>query len=167
MVVSATFNQATVTALRSFDRDMQLLARDFGKRGGFRQPLTESVNNVIIPAIRRNFVQEGYPIPWAQIGPDSYRRSKKRVDAPILQVTRKMYNAAIAKARFTIRDNVITYGDWPSRAWYGPVQDLKELSDRAGILNHRPFAVLAEEDIEGIGIEFSDWIRARARARGW
>jgi phage gpG-like protein len=85
-----------------------------------------------------------------------------------LSKTGQMHRAATAKARFYIRDNVMTYGNWPEKRWFGPVHNLPDLSAKAQIPN-RPFTILQTEDqaaIQEIGIEWiEDQVNRRIRRR--
>lgn len=68
-----------------------------------------------------------------------------------------MHRAAMAKARFHISDNEMTYGNWPERRWFGPVHNVEELADKAEI-PHRPFTDLQPEDVSAIEEVTFNWV---------
>jgi phage gpG-like protein len=74
----------------------------------------------------------------------------------------QMRRAATAKARFQIRKNVMSYGEWPERRWFGPVHNLPDLSKRAKIPN-RPFTLIYPEDKVAAGEIMLDWVEEQVR----
>jgi hypothetical protein len=156
-------------ALGVLNGDLQQLGMDFAKRGGMREPLTEIAHDVMSPSIKENFLASGRPKQWAESEPElsKYRSIEHPAQAgnPPLMVTNKMFNAAKAKARWTIKDNRVTYGNFPSRVWFAMVHDDAGSSRRAGILHHRPFALIQEEDVRQIKDILINWIERRVSQR--
>lgn len=162
------FDTGSVMALQRLDRDIQQLVFDFSKRGGLNEPLNRSVTQVAIPSLIKNFEVGGRPR-WRSVGSSSYREAHGQRSRgggsifPVLVVTRKLFNAAKAQARWTVKDNKAVYGNWPERAWYGPLHDLGP-SDKA--FPARPFAVLQDpSDLDDIQEVFADWVEERVNAR--
>lgn len=145
-------------------QDLQDAAQDLKSRGRLRQLFEAIRDEIVIPSIETNFRVGGRPR-WEPLAPATYiRRGIGSAEATTLQLsgglkpldrTGQMKRAAIAKARFTIRNNEMTYGDWPARRWFAPVHDF---GSRDGHIPQRAFAKFQPEDIEGIRELTFSWV---------
>ncbi|MHA2047126.1 MAG: hypothetical protein ACW99G_20230 [Candidatus Thorarchaeota archaeon] len=150
-------------------KDLQDLGDSFRSRGRLRKLFEEIRDEVLIPSIRKNFEVGGRP-PWEPISQSTSGLGKEGFIASAasgiiggrkpLTKSGQMKRAATAKARFIIRNNEMHYGKWPEKRWFGPVHNLRELSERAHIPN-RPFTVIQREDQIAIEEITNDWIEAR------
>jgi hypothetical protein len=164
---SVEFSQGSVLALMRLERDVAQLAGDFSKNGGFRQPLLRIGKEVVGPSIAQNFESGGRPA-WAPTEAPTEQQYRKATNAggrPTMMVTKKLYNAAKAFARISVKANNMTYGNFPARAWYGVVLDRASSSQAAGILHHRPFAVWQEEDVNHASEIFMEWVEQKVNQR--
>lgn len=152
--------------IKTLNRDMQKLASDFAGKRNLREPFERIRDEVVIPSIRLNFEVGGRTAKgrWEEIAPVTLARRQSGWNYPPLTDTGQMSRAAVAKARFKIAANTMTYGNWPEKRWFGPVHDLVELAARAQI-PHRPFAIFQPEDIVQIGEIMMEWVEERTNAR--
>jgi len=152
-------------------KDLADTGRQFAKRGGMREPLQKAAHEVLSPSIRKNFLFGGRPEPWPDAVPNTrYRQAKGQGFvggrkggviqgslAPPLLVTGGLMRSASAKARWHIKENRLTYGNFPSTKWYAMVHDTASIAERADI-PVRPFALIQEGDIKAIGEVFTEWV---------
>jgi phage gpG-like protein len=132
----------------------------------FKDPLSEVVDKVMIPSIRRNFEEEGRP-KWKGLAAMTiYKRSNKKVISsgsthPILQDTKALLIAATSKRIWTITDSDAT------------VTGLNDIVPYANFnqggtekMPARPFIVFQEEDIEAAAVIFDAWMEEIAIKKG-
>lgn len=147
--------------------DLRDVGKEFSSRGGLRSLMEEIRDEVIIPSIRKNFEVGGRPR-WEPLSPATVGGSKAAFiesaasgiiggRLPFDTSARRLRRSAYAKARFSIRDNVMEYGNWPSTRWFGPVHNLPELAERANI-PARPFTLFQREDMTAIQEITGDWV---------
>jgi phage gpG-like protein len=100
-----------------------LLAKDIDKMGlaikSFREPLTRSVKQVIIPSIRRNFAEEGRPDKWDAL--EEYTVKVRGNTGPILTRTGKLKRGASQFNIWSISESAATVKKLPDAVWYGAV----------------------------------------------
>lgn len=162
-----TLSKGSVLGIMQLKQDLQQLAARFGKKNGFKEPLMRCVEQVLIPSIRKNFSAEGRPEMWEPIDTgNAYRRERKAGSAPILQPTGGMRRTAEAKARFSVKDNILEYGNWPTgsahkASRYGYIHDMGGTTP-FGEIPARPFAIYQREDIDDITKVFAKWAQEMA-----
>ena len=155
-------------------RDMRKLGKDFASTNKLREPFEEIRDEVMIPSIDKNFEVGGRPS-WEPLSLATIGGGREAFIASTatggpaggrqpLTKSGQMKKAATAKARFQIRRNEMTYGDWPEKRWFGPVHNLPDLSQKAQIPN-RPFTKIQPEDKEAIKEIMMDWVEKRVRRR--
>jgi phage gpG-like protein len=152
-------------ALLMFEKDVQELAKKFARRGGMREPLLRIAKEVLSPSISTNFDAAGRPEPWPEADPVSRYRVARfgkggSMGISPLLVTGQLQRAAGAFARWRVRENTLTYGNFPPSRWYAVVHDDADTAARAGI-PVRPFALIQQEDIVPIQDIFLDWIEEK------
>ena len=154
-------------------RDMQGLAHDLAGQRGLRKPFERIRDEVMIPSIRTNFDVGGRPR-WEPLslatfqsggfgGREAFIQSgASGIIGGRVPLTKsgQLKRAATAKARFKIRNNEMTYGDWPEKRWFGPVHNLPDLSRKAKIPN-RPFTLIQEEDKVAITEIMMEWVETQ------
>ena len=154
-------------AINLLERDMRALGRDLASKRKLRKPFERIRDEVMIPSIRKNFEVGGRPR-WEPLslatfqsggfgGREAFIQSGATGGRTPLDKTGQMKRAATAKARFTIRQNEMTYGKWPEKRWFGPVHNLPDLSERAQIPN-RPFTLIQQEDKVAITEIMMEWV---------
>lgn len=152
--------------IRLLEKDMQDLAQEFSKRGGFRTLLEEIRDEVLRPSIEKNFEVGGRPKRWEPLamatvgmGREEYIASGGGTIGGRLPLTNtgQMRRAATAKARFHIANNQMTYGSWPPKRWFGPVHNMADIAARAQI-PHRPFTLIQSEDQVAIQEITGEWV---------
>jgi len=151
------------SAVRHLRRDLQSLALDLGGTNRMRQPLLRIAREVLAPSINQNFEVGGRPTAWRATASGMRYRSARGGGSGPLVVTGKLKRSASALARFKVRKNVMTYGNFPNRSWYAAVHDSDEISQKANIPS-RPFALIQQEDEAAIGRIFMDWVESRVNA---
>lgn len=168
-MADVTVTLANPHVLRLLKKDLQDLGREFAGERNLRKPFERIRDEVLIPSIRQNFEVGGRPKRWEPLSPTtimnrggfggSLAEAGFAVgDTTPLNHTGQLKRAATAKARFTIRQNTMTFGDWPNRRWFGPVHDLKALADKAQI-PHRPFVLIQQpEDANHIQEIMIEWV---------
>lgn len=166
---------ANPNVLNLVNKDLRDLAASLSSRGRLRSLFERFRDEVIIPSIRTNFERSGRPR-WEPLSADTiawrlrssgFSAGRNAVlaiaggggMAPLIH-TGKLSRAATAKARFTIRENQMTYGSWPETVWYGIVHDSAEISARARI-PQRQFVMFQPEDIEQITEITIEWVEDR------
>jgi hypothetical protein len=66
-----------------------------------------------------------------------------------------MRRLAVAKARFSIKSNEMTYGNWPHTRWWAPVHDF---GSRDGRIPKRQFVSIQPEDATAIEELTMQWV---------
>lgn len=84
----------------------------------FREPLRDSVKNVMIPSIRKNFNSGGRP-QWAALAPRTV--TNRGSAGPILIRSGRLRRGATSIGIWTITAAAATVKDLPDRIWYGKV----------------------------------------------
>ncbi len=111
------------------------------------KPLWETIDNVFIPSIKKNFNNQGRPQRWRALSPvtTEFRSRQGYGPGPILDRSGKLKRAAQAKARWSVdaTKGQAVYGNFPGNVWYAELQ-------QAGYFPRnivaRPFAVIQEQD---------------------
>lgn len=100
-----------------------LVARDIDRMGisisSFKEPLTRSVKEVIIPSIRQNFQAEGRP-PWDALADDTIKLRGGSAH-PILERTGALRRGATQFNIWSIGDTSAAVKGLPNSVWYGVV----------------------------------------------
>ena len=107
-------------------------------RGRLRKVLESVRDNVIIPSYYEQFEAGGKP-PWEPLSPNTAMYGRKQnkgitvsfEDTSFTSVGHlkpltdrgRFARSARAKARFNVRDNKLTYGDFPSSQWWWSIHD--------------------------------------------
>ena len=159
----------------------------------FREPLKRSIQQVIAPSFLTNFDVGGRPA-WIPLSPSTleirsrFGRTGDRilVRTGALRRTMGQYNI------WSVSDKAAMIKDLPANVWYGAIHQagassggFKSLLERHGGdvksalraaeqpgaakgfgIPARPFAILQEEDIEGIERVFWNWFEERVN-RTW
>ncbi len=145
---------ANPNAINLLANDMQSLARDLAGQTRMRSAWIRVRDEVMIPSIQQNFNMEGRPRRWEPVSPVTEMRSPGRVS--ILHDSGQLEKAATSKIRFNIKNNEMTYGNWSSRRWWGPVHDFGSAD---GMIPQRQFVVIQQpEDSEHIGEIIMEWV---------
>lgn len=142
-------------AIALLQDDLQSMARDIAGKHKLRQAWERVRDEVMIPSIDQNFEMEGRPRKWEDVSIHTLNRQPDR--SGILDVSGQMRRSATAKARFHIRDNEMTYGNWPQRRWFGPIHDFgtADIPKRQFVMIQQP------EDAEHIGEIIMEWLEDR------
>ena len=158
--------------MRLVRRDMEKMDRNLKQT---RKLFAVIRDDVLIPNFESKFLAGGaYGQPrWKPITTQTLKRRKKRNNSwaylhKPLRDTDWLMDAALAKSRFAVKGNEMTYGKWPYRRWWAPVHDLGGSEIPA-----RPWARLTPTDTRGIekarqewvdGIILENWERGRRRS---
>lgn len=130
-------NQHALTALT---KDLGEIPAKLRSRGRLRRVLEEIRDSVIIPSYEEEFAAGGKVDPWEPITANTALISRNRnkgftlrqdeistvSTAGLTPLTDRgvFARSARAKARFTIRDNRMSYGNFPGDMWWAlPVHD--------------------------------------------
>lgn len=149
--------------LRIAGGDFERLSRRFS-RGKLRGLMEKVRDEVLIPSIDTNFKTAGRP-PWEPITESTqfWRTGSSRgsgvtsADYPLVN-TGQLQKAATARARFTIRENRMSYGNFPSRRWFAGLLDAGFVTNFGIEVPARPFAVMQHPEdtdhIQEVGLEW-------------
>lgn len=164
-ITSSTIKLNVGGGLR-FDRDIRgtvelgwfiqpsigLLAKDIQKMGlaisSFKEPLTRSVKQVIIPSIRKNFTSEGRPA-WEPLA--EYTEKVRGNSGPILTRSGKLRRGATQFNIWSISDTSAAVKKLPDNVWYGAIH-------QAGTGSFGPYMVQATKEL-GRGARSRDIIQ--------
>jgi phage gpG-like protein len=178
----------------SFTPSIGLFARDVNKLGldirSFKEPLTRSVRQVMIPSIQQNFTVGGRPA-WE---PLSEATGKIREEAgygasgPILVRSGALQRNMGFLSMWQVTSTFATIRDLPSRIWYGKLHQsgygsFSALVERSGGVKEalaevgtgreakiaippRPFVMFQDQDVRDIGQVFSKWLDERIARSG-
>lgn len=105
-----------------FEPTIGLVAKAMDRLGtdiqSFREPLTKSIQTVLMPSIAQNFSAEGRPEPWEPLAPYTVERRNYQAH-PILKRTGTLKKVASSFNIWTITKTSAVITSLGSRAWYG------------------------------------------------
>lgn len=111
------------------------------------KPLWETIDNVFIPSIKKNFNNQGRPQRWKALSPITlqFRKHYGYGPGPILDRSGRLKRAAQAKARWSVdaAKGQAVYGNFPGQTWYAEIQQAGYFPRN---ITARPFAVIQEQD---------------------
>lgn len=151
----------------NFPRDAFILAADLDRLGfdirSFKEPLTRSVRQVIIPSIRKNFESGGRP-EWQQLAASTIATRIRQGYGiwPPLTKTSNLKKKATAVGIWTIDRDSATMGE--PRIKYARYHQ-----SGTSKMSQRAFAMIQDEDEEDIETIFRIWLEERIQryyARG-
>lgn len=115
----------------------------------FRRPLRQSLTEVIIPSIEKNFAVQGRP-KWKPLAPSTVASRKGRT-GPILRRTGALHQAVVSYDNWEVTSEMVTL-DYTAIPIYGVYHQLGTTKMPA-----RPFVMYQPEDIEAIVLIFEEW----------
>jgi phage gpG-like protein len=192
LILTPHLVQRNVSIDLKFEPSVGILARKVDKLGmdirSFREPLTRSVREVMVPSIRMNFDVGGRPA-WEPL--HEFTVKKKKGNAAPLIRTGALRRVASQINIWTISSESAMITDLPQSVWYGKVHqaghgatgmvtkrifnpmtkrytEFEEEGTEAGsgAIPARPFVVLQEQDVIAIERVFADWLGERIAANG-
>ena len=111
------------------------------------KPLWETIDQVFIPSIKKNFDKQGRPLKWRPLSPvtKQFRSKQGYGPGPILDRSGRLKRAAQAKARWSVdpTKGQAVYGNFPGNVWYAELQQAGYFPRNIAA---RPFAVIQEQD---------------------
>lgn len=150
--------------VRSFGNDAQQIRNDVfriaASLGSMKEPLTDSINLVVIKSISMNFVMGGRP-KWKELS-DS-RVAERASATPILMDREILFRAAKSRTIWNITDTEARMDRLDDRVPYAKFH-------QGGTRNmpQRQFAVLQPRDVDNIVEIFRNWIdKVAAEKGGW
>lgn len=145
-----------------FYHDAMILANDldeFASYGikSFREPLTQSVRNVIIPSIRKNFEAEGRPA-WRPLAPATV--ADRGASGPILDRKGRLKKVATQFNIWSYTRDSATITGLDSRVKYATFHQsgTRKMPQRA-------FVLIQDEDEDAIDRIFYTWLDGRMRKK--
>lgn len=143
-----------------FYEDAMILAHDldqFASSGikSFREPLTKSVREVVIPSIRKNFASEGRPH-WRPLAPATVL--SRGASGPILDRTGRLRKVATQFNIWSYSRDQATITGLDSRVEYA-----KYHQGGTQKMPQRPFVLFQDEDEQAIEEIFYTWLDMRMR----
>lgn len=167
-----------------------ILVASFNKLGedvrSFKEPLKRSVQQVLAPSIRKNFVDSGRPDPWAPLTEKTKKTKRRdgygRNANKILKRTGRLQRLASTLSIWDIDGlNGEAVLNPPSEIFYGAIHqagfelvNIKEKVNKKtgnvsfdtsiGGLPARPWALIQDEDVNEIERVFEEWINERVEA---
>jgi phage gpG-like protein len=104
-----------------FEPSIGIIAKALDKLGmdirSFREPLTQSIRQVMMPSIRKNFDAGGRPETWEELAP--YTVMKRGSTGPILIRSGRLRKVASSFSIWHITTTAASVQSLPSKAWYG------------------------------------------------
>jgi phage gpG-like protein len=129
----------------------------------YSKPLKDSISDVMVPSIKKNFAYQGRPDPWTPLAMSTLqRKAKLNVDNGTLIATEKLSRRAGAADLWNVDANegTASIDGLPEDIAYGMVHQTGSARIPA-----RPWALFQPEDEDAIETIFDDWIGERiARA---
>lgn len=187
LIITPSLGAAQVSSVSmTFEPSIGIMARKVDKLGAnirsFREPLRESVRDVVIPSIQMNFAKSGRPR-WPELAESTWAQKtlgeKALIRTGALRDTMKqigIWHIDTEKAMIT---------NLPSRVWYGVVQQaglggtsttfvrnigtggMTAITEEGeGGIPARPFVMLQESDMPKIDMIFVRWVNKRVRQAG-
>lgn len=148
------FDVSTVPQSRLIGSAFGALAKGFRT---YRVPLTKSVESVMIQHIIHQFEVGGEP-PWEPHAESTEERRSRQgtlggYPQDILVETGTLFDAAVAKARWTITGEEAFFSNLPTRAQYG-------VFHMTGTINMpaRPFIQVTSEEMDEVQSVFGRWV---------
>lgn len=139
--------QATVADINKLSRNLH----------NFTEPLTISLEEVIIPSIRENFNAEGRPS-WAQLAENTVKARKS--SHPILHVTGTLEDAVTSRSSWRVTPSEV------SLASLG-VSYAAFHQGGTSKMPARQFVAIQSEDVEKITEIFNVWLETQIRKSGF
>lgn len=100
-----------------------LVAKDLRRLGlqleSFKEPITRSIRQVMMPSINKNFEAEGRPERWERLA--EYTVEVRGATGPILTRTGALKRGASSFGIWSISDTSAAVKGLPSNIWYGAV----------------------------------------------
>lgn len=151
----------------------EIIAASVEKMGldvrSFRVPLTQAVQQVVIPSMQENFSQGGRPT-WQSVSEatDLIKGNLGFSDTPLVRTGTLKQNMTYLSL-WTIDTEQAAIMDLPDRIAYGGIHQAgsSTTSGRGSNIPARPFAVIQDEDGQAISDIFDAWLDERAAASGW
>ncbi len=124
----------------------------------FREPLTRSLVEVILPSIRENFDSEGRP-PWQRLSEATVERRGSA--HPILEDSGRLRSAATSAQTWRVTQDTVTPEDIDDIVPYA-----KYIQGGTKLMPARPFLVLQSEDGDKVQVIFDRWMDETIRIKG-
>jgi phage gpG-like protein len=176
-----------------FKPSLALSARNFNTLDvdvrSFREPLKRSIQRVIAPSFAQNFISNGRPDGWQAYADDTVEmkmQDPKNRYGPgdILRRSGLLFKTMQQYNIWTVSTTQAAILALPDKIWYGnlhqsgfgqlpssfanplqiPLDQLAQGQNKVYI-PARPFALLQDEDLDGIQKVFGDWLDERIAAR--
>jgi phage gpG-like protein len=193
LIITPSLVQRQVRVTLNFEPSVGILARKIDKLGlnlkSFKEPLRESVKDVVIPSIRLNFDRGGRP-KWRALSANTLAHKAKEGAGGrgILIRSGALRRQMGYLNTWTINSEAAMITDLPDAVWYGKVhqagyggttsftvkntatgqsETFTEEADSDGLsIPARPFVVLQRGDITKIHKVFDRWLGRKIRAAG-
>jgi phage gpG-like protein len=185
MGITVTLDPSPLLLVSQFDR----LGLDIRS---FKEPLRQSIQEIVAPSLRKNFYAQGRPDRWPQLAEQTVQQKSATGhsgNAPFPLVrTGKLRRVAgqLNLWRIDGIDGIATV-DLPSDVWYGAVHQegsnegtnaVYKVRSRSGgtrtvergdpgRVPQRIWAIIQDEDVDGIERVFEKWIQGRLVAHGF
>jgi phage virion morphogenesis protein len=130
----------------------------------FREPLKRSVQQVIIPSIRKNFDSGGRPgwAPYADITIEFHQELGEAMSQGMLNKTGKLKQTMGYFNIWSVDREKAELRDLPANIWYGKIHQAG-YGGRGGkyVIPARPFVMLQPDDEQKIVEVFDKWLEER------
>jgi phage gpG-like protein len=154
-----------------FKPSIGLSAKRIDKLGmdirSFREPLKRSIQRVLAPSFKKNFIAGGRPDRWEPLAEETvkFRALQGYGPTPILVRSGKLAKTIQQFNIWNVNDTQAAITDLPDKVWYGKVQQgglVKHgRTAAAGNIPAREFVMIQGEDYDAIEKVFSDWLAER------
>jgi phage gpG-like protein len=181
----------------TIDPTPMLLVAQFNKLGldirSFREPLKRSIQQVVAPSLRKNFAARGRPEAWQELADSTYQIKSSKgfgsaADFPLVRTGRLQTIAGQLNLwKIDGLEGAATL-NLPDEVFYGGIHQAGSGSDSGGVYTRknrrtgqtstvsfgspgyvpqRIWALLQDEDIDGIEDVFESWLQERVRSAGF
>jgi len=130
----------------------------------FREPLTESVKQVMMPSIRMNFQAQGRP-GWAPLAPSTMNRRMAEgsgVTGRILSKSTRLLRRATSFKIWEVTQSEASVTGLGDDVWYGMIHQNGNANTP-----QREFLVMQPQDEEGIVRVFDQWVDKQLSTHGF
>lgn len=144
----------------TFRPSLGLSARRLDRLGldirSMREPLKRSIQQVLAPSFRANFVAGGRPIPWEPLA--DFTVEQRGNSEPILVRSGLLMRTISQLSIWSIDMHKAALLDLPRKIWYGKLQQAGRDDQN---LPARPFVMIQDDDYDKIERVFQVWLAER------
>jgi phage gpG-like protein len=155
----------------AFTPSLGISAKRIDKLGmdirSFREPLKRSIQQVLAPSFKMNFIKGGRPTRWEPLSAETvkFRSYYGYAPGPTLIRTGKLMKVIQQFNIWSVNETQAAITDLPDKIWYGKVQQGGLVKGgktaAAGNIPSREFVMIQGDDYDKIEEVFAKWFAER------